>query len=111
MASECLSAVILDLGEASFSNNSKTGIASQADATLTYVPGIGSGNEGALVAIGGGDDSKVADIDSVLVYTVGNDSWATVATSGDAPSGRVNHCAVRGTAFIDGVWQVRTGFL
>lgn len=77
-----------------------------ADGTISFVPGMGEDEDGILVAIGGGNDDGLLPMDEVGIYHADVSTWSTRKTSGDAPEGRVNHCAVRGTAFVDGLWKV-----
>lgn len=54
------------------------------------------------------------------IFDIGTNSWVKQATQGQIPPPRVNHCAVRGTAKVNGVphhqifvygGQVRLGFI
>lgn len=85
----------------------------RADGTLTYVPSIGTKSKGALVSIGGGQNfqsttqnsNRSIDNSALDVFDLETKSWVKQATQGDIPPPRVNHCAVRGTAKVNGVPQ------
>ncbi|KAH9807902.1 hypothetical protein DFH28DRAFT_1001077 [Melampsora americana] len=82
----------------------------RADGTLTYVPSIGTNAKGALVSIGGGQNfqsttqnsNRSIDNSALDVFDLETKSWVKQATQGDIPPPRVNHCAVRGTAKVNG---------
>ncbi|KAG0142446.1 hypothetical protein CROQUDRAFT_50291 [Cronartium quercuum f. sp. fusiforme G11] len=92
-----------------FSNSiSETNPTIRADGTITYVPKIGTNSRGALVSIGGGQNfqSEAQNYNSALdVFDIETKSWVKVATQGDIPSPRINHCSVRGTAKVNGLPQ------
>ncbi|KAM0786676.1 hypothetical protein ACM66B_002123 [Microbotryomycetes sp. NB124-2] len=94
----------------SYSNNATSGANSQpeippvhrADGTLTYVPGLGTNGKGLLVSIGGATNDQFVDNSVLDVYDIGAQGWTKQATLGDTMGTRINHCAVRGTAKING---------
>ncbi|KAK4047347.1 hypothetical protein OIO90_006206 [Microbotryomycetes sp. JL221] len=94
----------------SYSNNATSGANSQpeippvhrADGTLTYVPGLGTDGQGLLVSIGGATNDQFVDNSVLDVYDIGAQGWTKQATGGDTLGTRINHCAVRGTAKING---------
>ncbi|KAK4049578.1 hypothetical protein OIV83_004076 [Microbotryomycetes sp. JL201] len=94
----------------SYSNNATSGANSQpeippvhrADGTLTFVPGLGTNGKGLLVSIGGATDDQFVDNSVLDVYDIGAQGWTKQATLGDTMGTRINHCAVRGTAKING---------
>lgn len=77
----------------------------RADNTLTFVPGLGTNKEGILVSIGGGNANQMLDNAIIDVYDIGAKGWTKQATQGDTISPRVGHCAVRGSAKVNGVLQ------
>jgi len=77
----------------------------RADATLTYVPGLGTDGKGILVSIGGGNANQMMDNNILDVYDLGAQGWVKQATQGAILGPRVSHCAVRGSAKIGGVLQ------
>ncbi|TPX12457.1 uncharacterized protein E0L32_006869 [Thyridium curvatum] len=69
----------------------------RADGVLVFVPGWGT--SGVLVGLGGGTDTQFADDFSRLdVYDIANSTWYHQETRGEAPSVRVNPCAVVASA-------------
>ncbi|GAA5936076.1 uncharacterized protein JCM15063_002700 [Sporobolomyces koalae] len=75
----------------------------RADGTLTYVPNLGTDQKGILVSIGGATDRQYVDNAVLDVYDIGAQGWTKQSTLGDTIGARVNHCAVRGTAVVNGV--------
>ncbi|KAI8447109.1 hypothetical protein BY996DRAFT_4593888 [Phakopsora pachyrhizi] len=73
----------------------------RADGTLTYVPQVGTSAKGVLVAIGGGRNYHI-DNSALDVFDLATQTWVKQATQGKVPPPRVNHCAVRGTAKVNG---------
>ncbi|OAV98673.1 hypothetical protein PTTG_07694 [Puccinia triticina 1-1 BBBD Race 1] len=119
------SMVQLDLGSLSWTNYSSFTTASntnfinatvegtptiRADGTLTYVPSVGPSGKGVLVAIGGGQNfqsvsqnsNRSIDNSALDVFDLSSKTWVKQATQGNIPSPRINHCAVRGTAKVNG---------
>lgn len=82
----------------------------RADGTLTYVPSVGPSGKGLLVAIGGGQNfqsitqnsNRSIDNSALDVFDLASKTWVKQATQGKIPSPRINHCAVRGTAKVNG---------
>ncbi|GAA5946615.1 hypothetical protein JCM3765_000319 [Sporobolomyces pararoseus] len=95
----------------SYSNSASTSNSStplstplnRADGTLTYVPNLGTDKKGILVSVGGATDSRYVDNSVLDVYDIGAGGWTKQSTLGDTLDPRVNHCAVRGTAIVNGV--------
>lgn len=54
----------------------------RADATLTYVPGLGTNGKGILVSIGGGNANQMMDNNILDVYDLGAQGWVKQATQG-----------------------------
>ncbi|GAA5836726.1 hypothetical protein JCM3766R1_007002 [Sporobolomyces carnicolor] len=75
----------------------------RADGTLTFVPNLGTDRKGILVSIGGATDQRYVDNSVLDVYDVGAGGWTKQSTLGDTLDPRVNHCAVRGTAVVNGI--------
>ncbi|MBW0553315.1 hypothetical protein O181_093030 [Austropuccinia psidii MF-1] len=119
------SIVQLDLGSliwsnySSFTTNPNTNLINatpegaptiRADGTLTYVPLVGNSAKGVLVSIGGGQNfqstnqnsNRSIDNSALDVFDLATKTWVKQATQGKIPSPRVNHCAVRGTAKVNG---------
>lgn len=119
------SMVQLDLGSLSWTNYSSFSPASsttfqgavlegtptiRADGTLTYVPSVGLSGRGVLVAIGGGQNfqslsqnsNRSIDNSALDVFDLSTKTWVKQATQGTIPTPRINHCAVRGTAKVNG---------
>lgn len=84
----------------------------RADGTLTFVPGLGTDGKGILVAIGGATETKFVDNSVLDIYDIGARGWTKQSTLGDTIGSRINHCAVRASAKVDGVLthQVRCFF-
>ncbi|GAA6007118.1 hypothetical protein JCM10207_001514 [Rhodosporidiobolus poonsookiae] len=76
---------------------------SRADGTLTYVPGLGTNGKGVLVSIGGATTDQYVDNSVLDVYDLGTQGWTRQSTLGDTMPRKVNQCATRGTAKVDGV--------
>lgn len=74
----------------------------RADGTLTWVPNLGTNNEGLLVAIGGATESQYVSNQVLDVYDIGASAWTKQATQGFPLNSRVNHCAVRASAIVHG---------
>ncbi|KAK3954310.1 hypothetical protein QBC32DRAFT_385051 [Pseudoneurospora amorphoporcata] len=69
----------------------------RADGALVYVPGWGE--KGILIGLAGGTAVEFSDNLEVLdVYDIASSEWYHQKTSGDAPSVRVNLCAVIASA-------------
>ncbi|EAA32902.1 hypothetical protein GE21DRAFT_6407 [Neurospora crassa] len=69
----------------------------RADGALVYVPGWGE--KGILIGLAGGTAEEFSDNLEVLdVYDIASSEWYHQKTSGDAPSVRVNLCAVIASA-------------
>ncbi|KAK3398351.1 hypothetical protein B0T20DRAFT_392755 [Sordaria brevicollis] len=69
----------------------------RADGALVYVPGWG--DKGILIGLAGGTAEDFSDNLEVLdVYDIASSEWYHQKTSGDAPSVRVNLCAVIASA-------------
>lgn len=81
-----------------FRNITKAGVQSgnfpeRADGALVFIPGWGE--QGILIGLAGGAVDDFADNAEVLdVYDIANSEWYYQETTGDAPSVRVNPCAV-----------------
>ncbi|KAM0750944.1 hypothetical protein T439DRAFT_343057 [Meredithblackwellia eburnea MCA 4105] len=75
----------------------------RADGTLTYVPGLGTNNKGILVAVGGATATQYVDNSVLDVFDIGANGWTKQSTLGDTIGSRVNHCAVRASAKVNGV--------
>ncbi|GAA5825789.1 hypothetical protein JCM5353_001428 [Sporobolomyces roseus] len=92
-------------GSASTSNTSTplSTPLNRADGTLTYVPNLGTNNQGILISIGGATDTQYVDNAVLDVYDIGAEGWTKQSTLGDTIGARVNHCAVRGTAVVNGM--------
>ncbi|GAA5869395.1 hypothetical protein JCM16303_000454 [Sporobolomyces ruberrimus] len=75
----------------------------RADGTLTYVPNLGTNNQGILVSIGGATNERYVDNSVLDVYDIGAEGWTKQSTLGDTLDARVNHCVVRGTAVVNGI--------
>ena len=90
-------------GGSSGSRNSSTSNVApilRADATMTYVPNLGTDNKGVLVLIGGGNDNQMIDNSVLDIYDVGAGAFVKQPTQGQIMTPRVNHCAVRGSAVV-----------
>lgn len=57
---------------------------------------------GVLVSIGGATSTQFVDNSVLDVYDLGTHGWTKQSTLGDKFGTRINHCAVRATAKIDG---------
>lgn len=85
-----------------FRNITKGGIQAgtfpeRADGVLVFVPGWG--DMGVLIGMAGGTaDNFTDDLNTLDVYDIANSKWFHQETSGDAPSVRVNPCAVIASA-------------
>lgn len=77
----------------------------RADSTLTFIPGLGTDGKGLMVSIGGGNANQMLDNSILDVYDIGADGWSKQATQGRTIGPRVGHCAVRGSANVNGVLQ------
>ncbi|KAK9900561.1 hypothetical protein P389DRAFT_14601 [Cystobasidium minutum MCA 4210] len=77
----------------------------RADSTLTFVPGLGTNGQGILVSIGGGNENQLIDNSILDVYDLGAQGWVKQATQGYTIGPRVSHCAVRGSAKVNGQMQ------
>ncbi len=73
------------------------GFSERADGVLAFVPGWGE--KGVLIGLGGGTADSFSNDMSVLdVYDIANSVWYHQQTKGNAPSVRVNPCAVVASA-------------
>lgn len=73
------------------------GFEERADGVLVFVPGWGE--SGVLIGMGGGTEAAFSDDFSVLdVYDIKNSEWYQQPTKGEAPTVRVNPCAVIASA-------------
>ncbi|KAK4251401.1 hypothetical protein C7999DRAFT_37727 [Corynascus novoguineensis] len=69
------------------------GFPERADGVLVFVPGWGE--KGVLIGLGGGsNDTFVDDLSTLDVYDIASWEWYHQKTTGEAPSVRVNPCAV-----------------
>ncbi|KAH6632094.1 hypothetical protein F5144DRAFT_240829 [Chaetomium tenue] len=69
----------------------------RADGVLVFVPGWGE--KGVLIGLAGGsNDTFVDDLSTLDVYDIARSEWYQQKTTGDAPSVRVNPCAVTAAA-------------
>ncbi|KAL2200763.1 hypothetical protein P885DRAFT_28462 [Corynascus similis CBS 632.67] len=73
------------------------GFPERADGVLVFVPGWGE--KGVLIGLGGGsNDTFVDDLSTLDVYDIARWEWYHQKTTGEAPSVRVNPCAVTASA-------------
>ncbi|KAH8886917.1 hypothetical protein GQ53DRAFT_750116 [Thozetella sp. PMI_491] len=73
------------------------GFSERADGILAFIPGWGE--SGVLLGLGGGTNDTFSNDMSVLdVYDIANSVWYHQQTKGEAPSVRVNPCAVVASA-------------
>lgn len=91
------SLVSFDLGSqtftniTSFSSNATSGGNSapesapvhRADGVFVYVPGLGTGKKGIIVAIGGATETQFVDNSVLDVYDLGSGGWTKQSTLGD----------------------------
>lgn len=69
----------------------------RADGVLVFVPGWGK--SGVLIGMAGGTgDSFTHNLETLTVYDIASSEWYHQETEGDAPSVRVNPCAVVASA-------------
>jgi len=69
----------------------------RADGVLVFVPGWGE--KGVLIGLAGGsNDTFVDDLSKLDVYDIATSEWYHQETTGEAPSVRVNPCAVTASA-------------
>ncbi|KAK4126410.1 hypothetical protein N657DRAFT_679342 [Parathielavia appendiculata] len=69
----------------------------RADGVLVFVPGWGE--KGVLIGLAGGsNDTFVDDLSRLDVYDIASSEWYHQETTGEAPSVRVNPCAVTASA-------------
>ncbi|GAA5891453.1 hypothetical protein JCM6882_004475 [Rhodosporidiobolus microsporus] len=97
---------ITSYSSAAQTSNSSTPLTnpvSRADGTLTWVPNLGTDQKGILVSIGGATSEAYVDNSVLDVYDIGAQGWTRQATGGHTLDRRVNHCAVRASAKVDGV--------
>ncbi|GAA5825864.1 hypothetical protein JCM11251_000031 [Rhodosporidiobolus azoricus] len=97
---------ITSYSSAAQTSNSSTPLTnpvSRADGTLTYVPNLGTNGKGILVSIGGATSEAYVDNSVLDVYDIGAQGWTRQATGGETMDRRVNHCAVRASAKVNGV--------
>lgn len=66
---------------------------------------MGTDSKGVLVSIGGGNQNQLVDNTIIDVFDIGAGGWVRQATQGDIMTPRVSHCAVRGTAKVNGQLQ------
>lgn len=75
----------------------KDAFSERADGVLVFVPGWG--DMGVLIGLAGGsNDTFVNDLSTLDVYDIATSEWYHQKTTGDAPSVRVNPCAVTASA-------------
>jgi len=73
------------------------GFSERADGVLAFVPGWGE--KGVLIGLAGGsNDTFVNDLSTLDVYDIARWEWYQQKTTGEAPSVRVNPCAVTASA-------------
>lgn len=86
------SMVEYDMKSATWTNHTEQGASfpERADGVLTYVPW---GEEGILLALGGGNNVSFSQLNIVDVFDIKNNKWTKQATSGETPKIRVNACA------------------
>ena len=72
------------------------GFPERADGVLVYVPGFGP--EGILLGLAGGNNQSFTELTEIDIYDIASSTWYRQATSGAAPSIRVNPCAVAASA-------------
>ncbi|KAK4035008.1 hypothetical protein C8A01DRAFT_48726 [Parachaetomium inaequale] len=73
------------------------GFPERADGVLVFVPGWGE--KGVLIGLAGGsNDTFVNDLSTLDVYDIARCEWYQQKTTGEAPSVRVNPCAVTAAA-------------
>jgi len=79
------------------------GFSERADGVLVFVPGWGT--SGVVIGLGGGianpegtTGSFSNDFSTLDVYDIANSTWYHQQTKGEAPSVRVNPCAVLASA-------------
>jgi hypothetical protein len=54
----------------------------RADSSLTFVPGLGTNEQGILVSIGGGNENQLIDNSILDIYDIGAQGWVKQATQG-----------------------------
>ncbi|EPS44809.1 hypothetical protein H072_1146 [Dactylellina haptotyla CBS 200.50] len=81
-----------DMSAAKWINHTEEGASfpERADGVLTYIPW---GEEGILLALGGGNNITFSQLNVIDVFDIKNNKWTKQATSGETPKIRVNACA------------------
>ncbi|KAJ6257856.1 hypothetical protein Dda_7645 [Drechslerella dactyloides] len=87
------SMVEYDMDTSTWRNHTESGASfpERADGVLTYIPW---GEEGILLALGGGNNITFSQLNIIDVFDIKNNRWTKQATSGETPKIRVNACAV-----------------
>ncbi|KAK6336530.1 hypothetical protein TWF696_002080 [Orbilia brochopaga] len=87
------SMVEYDMASATWHNHTESGASfpERADGVLTYIPW---GEDGILLALGGGNNVTFSQLNIIDVFDIKNNRWTKQATSGETPKIRVNACAV-----------------
>ncbi|KAF3940547.1 hypothetical protein ABW19_dt0207964 [Dactylella cylindrospora] len=87
------SMVEYDMDSGTWRNHTEEGASfpERADGVLTYIPW---GEEGILLALGGGNNITFSQLNIIDVFDIKNNRWTKQATSGETPKIRVNACAV-----------------
>ncbi|KAF3920869.1 hypothetical protein ABW21_db0204779 [Orbilia brochopaga] len=87
------SMVEYDMDSSTWHNHTESGASfpERADGVLTYIPW---GDDGILLALGGGNNITFSQLNIIDVFDIKNNRWTKQATSGETPKIRVNACAV-----------------
>ncbi|KAK6513490.1 hypothetical protein TWF281_005114 [Arthrobotrys megalospora] len=82
-----------DMDTSTWTNHTESGASfpERADGVLVWIPW---GEEGILLALGGGDNVTFSQLNIIDVFDISNNKWTKQATSGPTPKIRVNACAV-----------------
>ncbi|KAK6526390.1 hypothetical protein TWF694_004987 [Orbilia ellipsospora] len=85
------SMVEYDMNSATWTNHTETGASfpERADGVLAFIPW---GEEGILLALGGGTNTTFSQLNIIDVFDIKNNKWTKQATSGATPEIRVNAC-------------------